>query len=115
MKTAYLAIQCTDKTTGTTGTFLFTDDMVAISPVLPGCVELFAWAKENGWKEGPRDSAHPVGVYVKEDAPYIATSEATIDRLLGYLRPYVSPDDAEAFNLKEFAAVIADRVAEDVS
>lgn len=67
MKTAYLAIQCTDKDSGLTGTFLFQGDMSAISPVMPGCVELFAWAKAEGWKEGPKDPAHPVGVYTKAE------------------------------------------------
>jgi hypothetical protein len=67
MNTAYLAIQCTDKTSGKTGTFLFQNDMQAISPVMPGCVELFAWTKSNGWAEGPKDPAHPVGVYIKAE------------------------------------------------
>lgn len=66
MKTAYLAIQCTDKASNATGTFLYQGDMVAVSPVMPGCVELFAWAAANGWTQGPKDPAHPVGVYVND-------------------------------------------------
>ncbi|MPS58839.1 MAG: hypothetical protein E2594_16975 [Pseudomonas sp.] len=66
MKKAYLAIQCTAPD-GTVGTFLYSSKdetgYVLASPVMPGCVELFDWCKENNWKgcSGPS----PVGNYIK--------------------------------------------------
>lgn len=42
-------------------------------------------------------------------------SDYTVETLLGYLRPYVSPDDAESFDLKTFAAVLAERVAAEAA
>lgn len=66
-KIAYLAIQC-KAADGTTGTFLFVGESKArmpVSPVFPGCVELFAWTKANGWAQGPYDPAYPVGVYTR--------------------------------------------------
>jgi hypothetical protein len=66
-QTAFLAIQCRT-IDGSKGTFLFTGESTArkpISPVFSGCVELFDWAKANGWSQAPHDPAHPVGVYTR--------------------------------------------------
>jgi hypothetical protein len=41
-------------------------------------------------------------------------SEETIDRLLGYLRPYISADDGEDFDLRVFAQVIVERIGDDL-
>lgn len=48
-------IQCTDVTTGKVGCFLFdqahwqrTGEFKAISPVMPGLTEFYAWCHENG-------------------------------------------------------------------
>lgn len=66
MKKASLAIQCAAPD-GTVGTFLYSSKdeagYVLVSPVMPGCVELFEWCKENNWQscKGPS----PVGNYVK--------------------------------------------------
>lgn len=42
-------------------------------------------------------------------------ADQTINRLLGYLRPYVSPEDADGgFDLKTFVAVLAERIGADL-
>lgn len=58
-KSARNAIQCT-AITGEVGTFLYYPDppkpnseCQLASPVFPGCIELFAWCKANGWQSVP--------------------------------------------------------------
>lgn len=69
---AYLAIQCTGQRCDAiqTDTFLYqtkNDDgvMIAVSPIFPSMVELLGWCRDNAWKSGVHDVAHPVGVYEK--------------------------------------------------
>lgn len=60
---ARLAIQCVDST-GKRGSFLFTGDFLAISPVYDSCMYVFDWCKANGWSRIENDP-DPVGTYQK--------------------------------------------------
>lgn len=68
MQTAFLAIQCKPfrDETKLRGTFLYTGDMIPVSPVFAeGCIPCFDWAAANGWTQSAYDRAHPCGVYVR--------------------------------------------------
>ena len=67
---AFLAIQCrNDAEPETRGTYLFQGDHPRtgnlVSPIFADSVKLYQWAGDNGWKRGPYETAHPVGVYIK--------------------------------------------------
>lgn len=55
MATYHYAVQCTDKTSGKIGCFIYDDSakFVAISPVCVDLVELFAWMRAHGWRSIP--------------------------------------------------------------
>lgn len=43
-------IQCPDQN-GVVGSFLATNANRQVSPTFPNLVELYAWARDNGWKQ----------------------------------------------------------------
>jgi hypothetical protein len=64
---AKLCIQCADQHSMEIGSFLAETESThfAISPVFSSLIELFAWCKENGWRQLPYNTLFPVGLYEK--------------------------------------------------